>query len=113
MERACSQAIRPGDAARATVTWRGWAIPGTTMRFDPGRKRGAIFRPAITSGRLQRRLKAVKLHLPATLEDLDFSASRGPDRRLILHLAQADWININLKGESRRKSKSPLPMPAT
>jgi DNA replication protein DnaC len=46
--------------------------------------------------RLQHRLKAAKLHLPATLEDLDFSASRGSDRRLILHLAQADWINQHL-----------------
>lgn len=46
--------------------------------------------------RLHRRLKAAKLHLPATLEDLDFSSSRGPDRRLVLQLAQADWINQHL-----------------
>ncbi len=46
--------------------------------------------------RLQRRLKAAKLHLAATLEELDLSSSRSPDRRLILHLAQADWITQHL-----------------
>jgi len=46
--------------------------------------------------RLHRRLKAAQLHLSATLEDLDLSASRGTDRRLVLHLAQSDWINQHL-----------------
>jgi len=46
--------------------------------------------------RLQRRLKAAKLQLPATLEDLDLSPSRGLDRRLILQLAQAEWIDQHL-----------------
>ena len=40
------------------------------------------------SNRLKRRLKAARLPLPATMEDLDLSPSRGLDRRLILQLAQ-------------------------
>lgn len=45
------------------------------------------------NNRLQRRLKAARLPLPATVEDLDLSASRGLDRRLVLHLAQGEWIH--------------------
>jgi DNA replication protein DnaC len=48
------------------------------------------------NARLHRRLKAAKLQLPATLEDLDLSPARGLDRRLILQLAQADWISQHL-----------------
>jgi len=48
------------------------------------------------NNRLQRRLKAARLPLPATIEDLDLSASRGLDRRLVLHLAQGEWINQHL-----------------
>ncbi len=49
------------------------------------------------NNRLQRRLKAAKLHLPAaTIEDLDLSPSRGLDRRLILQLAQSEWISHHL-----------------
>ena len=48
------------------------------------------------NNRLQRRLKAARLPLPATLEDLDLSASRGLDRRLVLHLAQGLWISRHL-----------------
>lgn len=46
--------------------------------------------------RLQRRLKAAQLPLPATLEDLDLSPARGLDRRLVLHLAQGEWIRQHL-----------------
>jgi DNA replication protein DnaC len=48
------------------------------------------------NNRLKRRLKTAKLPLPATIEDLDISASRGLDRRLILHLAQGEWIRQHL-----------------
>jgi DNA replication protein DnaC len=46
--------------------------------------------------RLQRRLKAARLSLPATMEDLDLSPSRGLDRRLVLQLAQGEWIRQHL-----------------
>jgi DNA replication protein DnaC len=45
---------------------------------------------------LKRRLKAARLPLPATIEDLDLSAARGLDRRLVLHLAQGQWIHQHL-----------------
>ncbi|MFH1184420.1 MAG: IS21-like element helper ATPase IstB [Chloroflexota bacterium] len=48
------------------------------------------------SSRLQRRLKAAGLHLPATIEDLDLSPSRGIDRHLVLQLAQGEWIGQHL-----------------
>jgi DNA replication protein DnaC len=48
------------------------------------------------NNRLQRRLKAAHLQLPATVEDLDLSPSRGIDRRLVLQLAQAEWITQHL-----------------
>ena len=48
------------------------------------------------SNRLQRRLKAAGLQLPATIEDLDLSPSRGIDRRLVLQLAQGKWIGQHL-----------------
>jgi DNA replication protein DnaC len=48
------------------------------------------------NNRLKRRLKAARLPLPATMEDLDLSASRGLDRRLVLHLAQGEWIQQHL-----------------
>jgi DNA replication protein DnaC len=48
------------------------------------------------NNRLRRRLKTARLPLPATIEDLDLSASRGLDRRLVLHLAQGEWINQHL-----------------
>jgi DNA replication protein DnaC len=47
------------------------------------------------NNRLQRRLKAARLQLPAT-EDLDLSPSRGVDRRLVLQLAQGEWIAQHL-----------------
>jgi DNA replication protein DnaC len=48
------------------------------------------------NNRLQRRLRTARLPLPATVEDLDLSPSRGIDRRLVLHLAQGEWINQHL-----------------
>jgi DNA replication protein DnaC len=48
------------------------------------------------SNRLQRRLKGAGLQLPATIEDLDLSPSRGLDRRLVLQLAQGEWIGQHL-----------------
>jgi DNA replication protein DnaC len=48
------------------------------------------------NNRLQRRLKAARLQLPATVEDLDLSPSRGIDRRLVLQLAQGEWIAQHL-----------------
>ena len=48
------------------------------------------------NNRLKRRLKAARLPLPATMEDLDLSPSRGLDRRLILQLAQGEWIRQHL-----------------
>ena len=48
------------------------------------------------NNRLQRRLKIARLSLPATVEDLDLSPSRGLDRRLVLELAQGGWIRQHL-----------------
>ena len=48
------------------------------------------------NNRLQRRLRAARLPLPATIEDLDLSPSRGIDRRLVLQLAQGEWISRHL-----------------
>ena len=48
------------------------------------------------NNRLQRRLKAARLSLPATMEDLDLSPARGLDRRLVLELAQGEWIRQTL-----------------
>jgi DNA replication protein DnaC len=48
------------------------------------------------NNRLQRRLRAAHLQLSATIEDLDLSPSRGIDRRLVLHLAQGEWIAQHL-----------------
>ena len=48
------------------------------------------------NNRLKRRLKAARLPSPATMEDLNLSASRGLDRRLVLQLAQGEWIRQHL-----------------
>ena len=48
------------------------------------------------NNRLRRRLRQARLPLPATIEDLDLSSSRGIDRRLVLQLAQGEWINQHL-----------------
>jgi DNA replication protein DnaC len=48
------------------------------------------------NNRLQRRLRVARLPLPATIEDLDLSPSRGIDRRLVLQLTQGEWISRHL-----------------
>ena len=48
------------------------------------------------NNRLQRRLKASRLPSPATIEDLDLAPSRGLDRRLVLQLANGEWIHQHL-----------------
>lgn len=45
---------------------------------------------------LQRHIKAARFALPATLEDLDLSRSRGLDRSFILELAQGEWVRRHL-----------------
>jgi DNA replication protein DnaC len=46
-----------------------------------------------SGNRIQRRLKLAEFPMPATLEDFDFSPERGLDRRLVLELAQGNWID--------------------
>jgi DNA replication protein DnaC len=46
--------------------------------------------------RIQRRIKQATFPLPASIEDLDLSASRGLDRRFVLELAQSTWIARHL-----------------
>lgn len=48
------------------------------------------------NSRLQRTLKAARFHEPATIEDLDLSAPRGLDRRLVLELAESQWVHHHL-----------------
>ena len=48
------------------------------------------------NNRLQRRLKTARLLQPAVIEDLDLSPSRGLDRRLVLQLAEGEWIHQHL-----------------
>ena len=48
------------------------------------------------NGRLSRHLKKAHFHLDATLEDFDFSPSRGVDRRLVLELSQGAWVTKHL-----------------
>jgi len=42
--------------------------------------------------RIQRLLKAADFPLPATIEDLDLSSSRGLERRTVIELAQVRWV---------------------
>jgi DNA replication protein DnaC len=42
--------------------------------------------------RLTRLLQVAKLHMPASVEDLDFRTPRGIDRSLVLSLASGQWI---------------------
>jgi DNA replication protein DnaC len=42
--------------------------------------------------RFQRLLGHARLHLPATVEDLNFRTSRGLDRSLVLRLTSCEWI---------------------
>jgi len=48
------------------------------------------------NGRLSRALKKAHFHLEATLEDFDFSPSRGVDRNLVLELSHDAWITRHL-----------------
>jgi len=49
-----------------------------------------------TDRRIQRRIHAAAFPFLALAEDLDFSASRGLDRRFVLELAQCSWIESHL-----------------
>jgi DNA replication protein DnaC len=49
-----------------------------------------------TDHRIQRRIHAAAFPFSALIEDLDFSASRGLDRRFVLELAQSTWIESHL-----------------
>jgi len=44
----------------------------------------------------ERRTKAARFGLPATIEDLDLSSARGLERSFILGLAQGEWISRHL-----------------
>ena len=46
--------------------------------------------------RLQRRIKLANFPTQADIPDVDLSPSRGLDRRLVLELAQGDWIAHHL-----------------
>ncbi len=48
------------------------------------------------NARLSRGLRLARFHQSACVEDLDLSASRGIDRRLVLELAQGDFIRNHL-----------------
>lgn len=52
--------------------------------------------------KLTRRLKAAKLRYPASLEDVNYRASRGLDRQVVLSLGSCTWIeehqNVILTG---------------
>jgi DNA replication protein DnaC len=49
-----------------------------------------------TDRRVQCRTQAAAFPFPALIEDMDFSASRGLDRRFVLELAQCSWIDNHL-----------------
>lgn len=46
-----------------------------------------------SGSRIKRRLKLAEFPMPAAIEDLDFSPERGLDRRLILEVAQCNWVD--------------------
>jgi DNA replication protein DnaC len=48
------------------------------------------------NSRLQRRIKAARFPLQATIQDLDLSSARGLKRTQVLELAQADWVGRHL-----------------
>lgn len=54
--------------------------------------------------RFEARAKAAKLRHPASVEDVDFRASRGLDRALFLKLSSCDWIrerrNLLITGQT-------------
>ena len=45
---------------------------------------------------LARRIRQANFPLRATVEEIEFGATRGLDRRMILSLAQCEWIGGNL-----------------
>jgi len=49
-----------------------------------------------SDNRLRRQLKLAEFPLRAAVEELDFTPGRGLDRRLILELAQGNWILTHL-----------------
>lgn len=49
-----------------------------------------------TNNRLQRRVRAARFPLLATMADLDLSARRGLPRAQVLHLAQGEWVGRHL-----------------
>jgi DNA replication protein DnaC len=48
------------------------------------------------NNQLQRRIRAARFPLPATIEDLDLSARRGLKRAEVLQLAQSEWVGRHL-----------------
>lgn len=48
------------------------------------------------NSRLRRHLKKAHFHLDVTLEDFDFSPSRGIDRHLVLELSHGAWVTNHL-----------------
>lgn len=48
------------------------------------------------SNRIQRLVKAADFPLPAVVEDLDFTPSRGLERSFVLELAQCAWVYSHL-----------------
>jgi DNA replication protein DnaC len=48
------------------------------------------------NNRLQRRIKAARFPLQATLQDLDLSPARGLKRSQVLELAQGEWVRRQL-----------------
>lgn len=48
------------------------------------------------NNQLQRRIRAARFPLPATIEDLDLSAGRGLKRAEVLQLAQSEWVGRHL-----------------
>ena len=45
--------------------------------------------------KLERRMKAAKLKIPASMEDIDYRASRGLDASLMRSLADCRWVSSN------------------
>jgi DNA replication protein DnaC len=48
------------------------------------------------NSRLNRRIRAARFPLPATMEDLDLSPRRGLNRGQVLQLAQSEWVAHHL-----------------
>ena len=48
------------------------------------------------NNRFQRILKAARFHEQASIEDLDLSPARGLERRMVLELAESQWVRSHL-----------------